>query len=302
MRPDYAPVLVCALLAAFGGPLVLGLAGLFGARGAPASSRPAWDWRLSLASAFSYILAFNLIFFTQELFLVLPKAMTPGLHPVLFHNNHDWTGKNPLAELFQGTGALATVIVALGAIAWLKGRPPRGATARLFLTWIAFHGLFGALPQVVVGAILPGNDVGRAMDYLHVGPVAMKLAVAAALVAMAWAGTWLARPFLDLADSPSRIDGRGRRALFVFQAATLPALASIGPILLYRVPGSWDQVIAVPVAITLIGIVWVQAGAWRAAPLHGTPVTGRPSIPIPLIGSLLVLAIFQIVLRPGIAF
>lgn len=72
---------------------------------------PAWNWRMSLASMLLYVLAFNLVFFVQELFLVLPKALVPGLRPTLFHNNHGWTGTHPLAELFQGTGVLATLLL-----------------------------------------------------------------------------------------------------------------------------------------------------------------------------------------------
>ena len=64
-------------------------------------------WRLPIASALLYTLAYNLTFFIQELFLVVPKALTPGLRPTLFHNNHTWQGDHPLASLFQGTGALA---------------------------------------------------------------------------------------------------------------------------------------------------------------------------------------------------
>ncbi len=51
-----------------------------------------WDWTLVLQSALLCAFAFNLIFFIQELFLVVPKALTPGLRPTLFHNNHHWTG------------------------------------------------------------------------------------------------------------------------------------------------------------------------------------------------------------------
>ncbi len=40
-----------------------------------------WNWKLTVASALLYTLAFNSIFFTQELFLVLPKALTPGPAP-----------------------------------------------------------------------------------------------------------------------------------------------------------------------------------------------------------------------------
>ena len=63
-------------------------------------------WQPIVHSMLAYILAFNIIFFIQELFLVLPKAFTPGLRPTLFHNNHRWDGEHPLASLFQGTGAL----------------------------------------------------------------------------------------------------------------------------------------------------------------------------------------------------
>src|SRR4051812_35873206 len=94
------------------GPLLFGLAGWTQGRGAPAtSSASAWDWRLTIASTLLYVLAFNLIFFLQELFLVIPKALTPGLHPTLFHNNHDWTGHRPIEKLLQGSGALATFTV-----------------------------------------------------------------------------------------------------------------------------------------------------------------------------------------------
>jgi hypothetical protein len=60
-----------------------------------------------LGSSLLYAIAFNLTFFIQELFLVIPKSLTPGLYPTLFHNNHTWTGTNPLQDLLQGTGALA---------------------------------------------------------------------------------------------------------------------------------------------------------------------------------------------------
>lgn len=58
---------------------------------------------LILNSAVVYALSYNLIFFIQELFLVVPKALTSGLRPTLFHNNHTWSGDNPVAALLQGT-------------------------------------------------------------------------------------------------------------------------------------------------------------------------------------------------------
>jgi hypothetical protein len=80
-------------------PLVLGLMGVRQRRREPTQeSRGAWDWRLTISSTLLSALAFNLVFFVQELFLVVPKALTPGLHPTLYHNNHHWTGDNPLTS------------------------------------------------------------------------------------------------------------------------------------------------------------------------------------------------------------
>lgn len=115
---------IAVLLALVVGPLVLGLIGLHRARRASVGNvlvgaRP-WDWKLAIASAFLYALAFNLTFLIQELFLVIPKALTPGLRPILFHNNHTWSGENPLAKLFQGTGALAIFVTGLSCALLLK--------------------------------------------------------------------------------------------------------------------------------------------------------------------------------------
>src|SRR5476651_43789 len=126
-------------------PLLLGLTGLLTARRAPVQAGSgraiAWNWKLTITSALLYALAFNLIFFVQELFLVLPKALTPGLRPVLFHNNHTWAGANPLASLLQGTGALA--ILATGAGCALILRCMRSSSlVRLLLIWMAYNGFF----------------------------------------------------------------------------------------------------------------------------------------------------------------
>jgi hypothetical protein len=89
----------------------------------------------------------------------------------------------------------------------------------------------------------------------------------------------------------------------VFKAATIPALAAILLIIPFRIPRNWIEVIAAPVVVTLIGIVWIQAGAWAA---RDVKADGKPLSPKSLqlaLGTLLgVFLIFQFVLRPGIRF
>lgn len=142
------------------GPLALGITGLIRAHAdaAPGPVMP-WNWRLTIKSALLYALAFNLTFFVQELFLVLPKAFVPGLHPTLFHNNHRWEGQDPLASLLQGTGALATLLTGMACALLLRRSVCRSTTVRLFLIWMTYTGFLMALPQVVVGAVNPSGRV-----------------------------------------------------------------------------------------------------------------------------------------------
>jgi hypothetical protein len=303
MRHGSGFLLVLAALVVIVAPLALCVVGLVWHRGPrPAAGAAAWDWRLTISSTLLSALAYNLVFFVQELFLVLPKALTPGLHPTLFHNNHIWTGEHPLASLFQGTGALATLLLGLAALGWATRRPDRSTALRLFGIWVGFHGLFAALPQVVIGAVLPQNDVGMAMDYLGLGPVARGLAAIAALAAIVAAGAWLARPLLELAGDRARVDSAAGRMRFIGQIATVPAFAAILLILPFRIPGPVDQVAIVPVAVMVIGVGWIQASAWRTTAIQVLPRTGPMSLWPSLVALVAILLIFQLVLRPGIAF
>jgi hypothetical protein len=234
-------------------------------------------------------LAFNLIFFLQELALVLPKAATPGLAPILYHNNHDWTGANRLAELLQGTGALA--ILAAGLAALLALRRWRGGPSgvRLLVAWLAFNGLFQSLPQLVIGAFIPQNDVARALAWLGFGQAGRAAAALIALPAMALAGRALVPHYRAFAPGLLRV-------------AILPGLAAIPLILPFRVPGSADQVVLVPVLMIGAGLTFLSLGALRAAVATAGPRPGALPLAWPAAALAILLLFFQLVLRPGIAF
>jgi hypothetical protein len=305
MQQTVAIVGVAIALTVIVAPALLGVTGSL--RGRRASSavpagRTQWNWRLMINSALLYALAFNLVFFIQELFLVLPKALTPGLSPTLFHNNHRWDGEHPLANLFQGAGALTILLTGLAFLFWLARRPGRSVSGRLFCIWMAYHGCFESLPQVVIGAINPQNDVGMAMDYFSFSPAAKTTAALAALVAIAAIAIRLTPHLLALATAPGQIDGPSKRTRFIFQVATLPALIGILLVVPFRVPGHVIEVLILPIIVALVGIGWIQAGAWRATDVRWSelrPVRSIRSALAVLIGMLL---IFQIVLRPGIPF
>jgi hypothetical protein len=261
-----------------------------------------WNWNLTITSTLLYTLAFNVIFFIQELFLVVPKALTPGLRPTLFHNNHQWEGNNPLASLLQGTGALATFLTAIVCALLLRRGPGRSSTRWLFLIWMTYNGFLQSLPQVILGAIVPENDVGMAMEYLHLGRTAKTAAALVALAVIPLVSLWLIRPLLNLARDPADIASARARTRFIFQVATLPALTAILLIIPFRVPRNWIEVVMVPVVVTFVGIAWLQAGAWRVSTAKAEPRLEAGSIAVALSAVVLLLLVFQCLLRPGIHF
>jgi hypothetical protein len=265
-----------------------------------AHTRRASGWKLTITSALLYAIAYNLTFFIQELFLVLPKALLPGVHATLFHNNHTWEGEHPLTRLFQGTGALATLISGGLCACLVRRHPPATGMARLLLIWMAYSGLLQALAQVLVGALNPENDVGMAMAYLGLGPATRTLAALLALVAIAAIALMLTRPLLELADSPARLATGHARSAFMFRVGTLPALIGVLLIVPFRVPRELLEVLVPPVVDTVMGIVWMQTFAWR---VRGAKAAGFVPAASPLYAAAALIALlllFQLVLRPGI--
>lgn len=295
-------ILIAAVLVLLAAPLLLAWAGWFRSRTEPAAPRIAWDTRLTLLSVLLYTLAFNLVFFVQELFLVLPKAFTPGLRPTLFHNNHRWQGEHALASLFQGTGALATFVLGLGCLFLLRRGVGRATAMRLFLIWLAYCGVFMALPQVVVGALSSGSDVGMAMDYFRLSATAKNIAALLALAAIPLFAREFSRHLLGLASKSAQLASAGARSRFIFQAATLPALAAIVPILPFRMPREWIEVLFLPVVVAGVGMFWIQSGAWRLRAIEATGLPVAVSLAYPLAAVIVLLLIFQLLLRPGVPF
>ena len=293
---------IAVTLGLVAGPVAFACVGLVASRRAPAESGMPWNWKLTISSTLLYTLAFNTTFFIQELFLVLPKALTPGLRPTLFHNNHSWQGNNPLVGLLQGTGALAIFLTAVSCALVLRRGTGRSRTSRLLLIWMTYNGFLQSLPQVIVGAVVPENDVGMAMNYLHFGTTAKTAAALIALTAIAVISSWLTVQLLGLAPEKAQISTPKARTRFIFQVATLPALSAIPLIVLFRVPRNFIEVVIVPVVVTIVGIAWIQATAWRASKATPAANLSPISMAYPLYAVLILLLVFQILLRPGVRF
>jgi hypothetical protein len=230
-------------------------------------------------------LAFNLTFFLQELWLVIPKALTPGLHPDPYHNDHDWTGHAPTLELLQGTGALATFASDLAFSIVLAAAPGLSLTWRPFLFWMAFKGLYQSLTQLALGALLPANDVGRALAYLQIGEAPRLALLACAVAAMGLAGAWLARQSAE--DD---------------QETAPTAILAVALIIPFRVPRDIIEVMLIPLFVNLDGAGWLTLDASCASRPQAAGASEHAKTIIPAMVLALTLLLFQLVLRPGVTF
>jgi hypothetical protein len=139
-----------------------------------------------------------------------------------------------------------------------------------------------------------------AMDYLGLGLPTMWGGAVFGMLAMALAGLWLARRFLEL-GAPADLATRTSRTAFAFRTVVLPAALGMLLILPFRMPGSLDQVVLVPVFVAALGVVWILAGAWRFAEVRPA-AQGLVTLAMPAAALVALLAIFQLILRRGIAF
>jgi hypothetical protein len=177
----------------------------------------------------------------------------------------------------------------------------KSAATRLFLFWMAYSGIFMALPQVVIGALSTQSDLGMAMVYLGLSAAAKVAAALLALAAIPLFAGWLRHLLLGKVGDVERTASARGRNLLLLELAVVPALLALPVIFLFRIPRNWIEVAAVPVVVTIAGLVWMQAGAWRPGRAAGSSAAAAPlAWPLGAVAGLLM--VFQLLLRPGVRF
>jgi len=252
-------------------------------------------------SAVFFALAFNIIFFLQEVFLVLGKKAI-GLRSFLYHNNHTWEGEHPMASLMQGSGALAIFLI--GLICWVIFQRIRnsGSIWKLFIMWLAFHGLIQSTPQVIIGYLNPSTDVGDALvGYLELSePLLIFLSIASAIT-MASICIWFSRYLLEFAPPHADLNHPKVRIKYVRYIAVGAAI--IGSILVipFRVFPMGQAV--TPFIVSAFSIPWIWAAAARIRPIRHVPNNINDKVYwSPILFLLALLIFFRLVLAPGVEF
>ncbi|MFZ1305642.1 MAG: hypothetical protein WAT20_09655 [Ferruginibacter sp.] len=283
-------------------PIIWGLYGFFKTRGESKniiSADQSSPGALIINSAVLYALAFNIIFFIQELFLALGKRWL-GLEATLYHNNHNWEGSHPMESLAQGYGAAAIFVTGLLCL-FLANRTKQSAHwIHVFLLWLAFQGLAQSIPQFITGKIAPDTDTGQAFTYLGIGEGLGIFISIAGIAAMLYLGVLFSKYLLRLSPSVDRISSAPGRFGYLFRIALLASLVGIILIIPFRIM-PWNRALA-PVMVTLISIPMVFAHGWKAKVTHtiNSEINNKISI-VPIVLLLILLVIFQFILSPGIS-
>ena len=245
-----------------------------------------------------YALAFNIIFFIQELFLALGKRWL-GLKAYLYHNNHNWEGEHPMEGLAQGYGAAAILITGIICLLIVRSMKNNTHWLYVFFLWMAFQGFAQSLPQFITAMAAPDTDTGQAFTYLKIGNTLGLVISVVCIFFMLWMGSAYSKFLLRLAPSTDYTANASSRFGYLFRIALLASLIGIILIIPFRIM-PWDRAIA-PVMVTLISVPMVFANAWKVKPLITINSSiNKKIIVLPVILLVILLFIFQFILAKGV--
>lgn len=282
------------------GPVLWGFGNWVKYRGA-AAPKGIVNYTTMINSAVLYALAFNLIFFLQELFLVLGKKAL-GLKAFLYHNDHNWVGEHPMTLLMQGSGALAIFSIGLICLLIFRFIPPAKGIWKLFVLWLAFHGLIQSIPQVMVVYFDPNTDVGEALvGYLNLSQPLLIILAIMSMTATAMLSIWSGKQLLQFASTDVDLNNPKAKLKYIrFIAVGAAILGSILVVPFRILPMS--QAIT-PFIVFAFSIPWTWSSAAMSKPVKRTPNSINEKIYwSPIVLLILLLIFFRFVLAPGLEF
>lgn len=282
-------------------PIIWGLYGFFKTRGEEKNilSQKTNSTFVIVNSAVLYALAFNIIFFIQELFLALGKRWL-GLDAILYHNNHNWEGSHPMESLAQGYGAAAILITGLICLFLSIWTKQSSHWTHLLLLWLAFQGLAQSIPQFITAKVAADTDTGQAFTYLGIGEGLGILISVVGIIGMLYICALFSKYLLRLAPSVDFIKTASGRFGYLFCIAVLASVVGVVFIIPFRIM-PWDRAMA-PVMVTMISIPMVFANGWKVKVEHviNSDINKKVFV-VPIVLLLMVLLVFQLVLAKGIA-
>ena len=294
---NIVPICLTALLVA---PLFWGIFNLIKYKAISAPKNTAGYITL-INSAVLYALAFNLIFFLQELFLVLGKKAI-GLKAILYHNDHNWEGEHPMTLLMQGSGALSIFLIGLICLLIFRLINDSKSIWKLFVLWVAFHGLIQSIPQVMVAYFDSGTDVGEALvGYLQLSQLFLIILAITSMIAIAMISIWFSKQLLQFASKD--VDLNNTKEKFKYIRFIAVGAAIMGSILVvpFRILPMSRAI--TPFIVMIFSIPWIwSAAAMSKLIIHNSNRINKKIYWSPIALLILLLIFFRLILAPGLEF
>jgi hypothetical protein len=173
---------------------------------------------------------------------------------------------------------------------------------KLFVLWLAFHGLIQSIPQVMVAYFDPNTDVGEALvGYLNLSQPFLIILAITSITATAMVCIWFSRQLLEFVSND--VDLNNPKVKFKYIRFIAVGAAIIGSILVvpFRIPPMGQAI--TPFIVLVFSVPWI----WSAAAVgkHIRPTSNRINEKIywsPMVLLVLLLIFFRLVLAPGMEF
>lgn len=207
-----------------------------------------------------------------------------------------------MASLMQGSGALAIFLIGLICLAIFQFIRNSGSIWKLFLFWMAFHGLIQSIPQVIIGYLNPGTDVGQALvGYLKLSePLLIILSIVSA-IAMALLCIWFSKHLLEFARADAVLNHPKVKLKYIRYIAVGAAIIGSIFVVPFRILPMGQAV--TPFIVSAFSIPWIWAAAARSRPIRHTPNSINEKVAwSPILLLLLLLIFFRWALVPGVEF
>lgn len=282
-------------------PLIWGIYGYFKTKKEPRSSislDKKTSLNLIINMAVLYALAYNIIFFIQELFLALGKKWL-GLTAYLYNNNHDWDGSHSLTALAQGYGAVAIFI--FGLIFFLLSTRTSKTTQWLhvFYLWLGFQGLAQSIPQFVTASMFPETDTGQAFAYLGVSKGLGLFISIVGVAGLLYLGTKMSVFLVRLAPAQDYISTGRQRFGYLFRSAVIPSFVAVILIVPFLIM-PWERALN-PLFLTLNAIPVIFAHGWKINLSQAkNNAVHKKILWVPIVLLLMLLVFFRTILVDGI--
>lgn len=258
------------------------------------------NWKSIINLSIIYALAFNIVFFIQELFLALGKSWL-GLTAYLYHNNHGWDGDHPMTALMQGSGALSILIFGVlmfGLFHWIKLKS-YSRLLKMFVWWLGFQGFVQALPQLQTAFLATNTDVGQAMSYMNIGstPGFIIALLVTILLVLCIKMNFNQLIILGLVNNENT-KSQFRHVLFLVIVPTFLGCIFIIPFRIYP----WDRAV-MPFMSAITWMPWMLGFSLVKInrPTKFTQMLESGNLVL-VVGYVFLLLFFQLILAPGVVF